>query len=376
MALHTPNLLLQAALVSTIHPGGGQSSSSGSGASAGTSEATKYLQSWVECDDGTAATSTTDSNSHINTGAGTSWAAAAELIASFYPAVGGPPLGGSPGHADVYANTRVGVVERAIIAHHERAQKTSAGSASAGAGLSARLLLTTASGVRSLLLTLLNTKIRTSTTGTIPIDVVGKMLEGVWSGLIWLGSLDDKDASAAAPVNTGEIRLLGATAGALAVRVAGGVPVLVQNAFAGTMQGNASSVSTGTNGTPNAPNGTLTPALALKVLSRIPGEAADCPSRRTADIGADMKQCLGYVLDMVGMVLADAGNYAAGGIGAGSGNITKLALQVLSNWAGPCDVTLTQLSTASSPDRQFARHLGSNSIHTRTTATIHAIGCA
>ena len=341
MALHTPNLLLQAALVSTIHPGRPSPS-----APDGTSEATKYLQSWVESDDGTVASATTDPRSHVHTGAGTSWTAAAELIASFYPAVGTPP-GGSPGHADAYANTRVGVVERAIIAHHERAQQTSAGSASPGAGLSDRLLQKTAVGVRSLLLTLLNTKIRTSTSGTIPIDVVGKMLEGVWSGLIWLGSLDDKDASASAPVNTGEIRLLCATAGALAVRVAGGVPVLVQNASAGTMQGNASSVSTGTNGTPNAPNGTLTPALALKVLSRIPGEAADCPSRRTADIEADMKQCLGYVLDMVGMVLAGADNYTAGG----NGNIMKLALQVLSNWAGPCDVTLTQLSTASSPDR-------------------------
>lgn len=343
MALHTPNLLLQAALVSTIHPGSG-----GGQSSAGTSEATKYLQSWVESDDGTIATATTDPTSHIHTGVGTSWAAAAELMAQFYPSVGAPPPGvGSPGHdADAYGRSmRVGVVEQAIIAHHERArQVTAAGAATSPAtatGLSDRLLQTTASGVRSLLLTLLNTKIRTSTSKTIPIDVVGKMLEGVWSGLIWLGSLDDD--------SSGEIRLLCATAGALAVRVAGGVPVLVQNAFAGTVQGNASVVSTGANGTPNAPTGTLTPALALTMLARIPGEAADCPSRRTADIEADMKACLGYVLDVVGMVLAGvAGNTTASG---DTGSTRKLALQVLSNWAGPCHVTLTQLSTASSPDR-------------------------
>ena len=352
MALHTPNLLLQAALVSTIHPG----QSSSSGASAGTSEATKYLQSWVESDDGAVAAATTDPNSHINTGAGTSWTAAAELIASFYPVAGGagnafvdPGPGSSSDHA--YANMRVGVVERAIIAHHESARQAAS---STGTKLSDRFLKTTASGVRSLLLTLLNTKIRTSTTGTIPIDVMGKMIEGVWSGLIWLGSLDEGASAASSPTNNGEIRLLCATAGALAVRVAGGVPVLVQNAFAGTMQGNASVMSTGANSTaPSAapPTGALTPALALKVLSRIPSAAADCPSRRTADIEADLKQCLGYVLEMVDMALAVAGN-TAGGISASNGNnIMKLALQVLRNWAGPCDITLTQLSTAPSPDR-------------------------
>ena len=371
MALHTPNLLMQAALVSTIHPGRPSPS-----APDGTSEATAYLQSWVESDDGTVATPATDRTSHVHTGAGTSWAAAAELVASFYPTVGGAgnayvdpaslaviaaaPDTATADHA-AYANMRVGVVERAIIAHHERARQAAASasgasSPGAGAGLSDRLLKTTASGVRSLLLTLLNTKIRTSSTGTIPIDVVGKMLEGVWSGLIWLGSLDDDSSSAAS--NSGEIRLLCATAGALAVRVAGGVPVLVQNAFAGTVQGDASSVAAVTacgNGTPGnataaaSPTGTLSPALALKVLARIPDEAADCPSRRTVDIETDMKQCLGYVLDMVGMILAGVGVDA--NHGSNGNSTTKLALQVLSHWTGPCDVTLTQLSTAPSPDR-------------------------
>ena len=60
-----------------------------------------------------------------------------------------------------------------------------------------------------------------------------------------------------------------------------------------------------------------------------------------------MGACLGYVLGVVGQVLVDNGGSSA--------TNAKLALQVLSNWARPCHVTLTRLANTqavpSSPDR-------------------------
>mmetsp|Transcript_24401 Transcript_24401/g.57238 ORF Transcript_24401/g.57238 Transcript_24401/m.57238 type:complete len:1081 (+) Transcript_24401:148-3390(+) len=280
---HTPNLLLQAALVSTIHPG--QPSANNPTA---ISEATRYLQSWVECD--------------VSDGMG--WAAAAELVASFYPAAG--RYGGTSGAGDP------GVVERAIIAHH---------SSGGGGQLSDHLLRTTAGAVRSLLLTLLNSKIRTGSAAGFSPET--RLFDGVWSGLLWF----DNDHQSAAASTSGEVRLLCATIGALAVRVAGGIPALVQKC--------------NTNGPPCP-----TPSMALQVLAKIPGEASDCPTRSTADVEADMGPCLGYVLDVMGQVLVDNG---------GSATNAKLALQVLSNWARPCHVTLTRLANTvaipSSPDR-------------------------
>mmetsp|Transcript_4028 Transcript_4028/g.8685 ORF Transcript_4028/g.8685 Transcript_4028/m.8685 type:complete len:1153 (-) Transcript_4028:182-3640(-) len=323
---YTPTLLLQAALASTTNP-------------SNSSEATSYLQGWVEESDD---------------GIGASWQAAAELVRLIYP----PTANRNLEHCIGQHQPPIDVVEQAIIAHQESAHAAATSPSSQAVAISIpnqlHVLRTTSSGVRTLLLTLLNTKIRHSPSSVSPTEnVVASLLDSVWCGLVYLSGTDGVGEPDVA--SGGEINSLCSTVCALAVRTKGGVPMLLQMAFAGAVNaeslsslsggGNSSAFGSvsGASGRQDNKNGRLGPIVALKIMARIPAEAAECSTCPVADIEADMLACVGFVLDVVCMVLNQLQQQEQQRIGANDG--TKLALQVLSNWAGPCHITLTQISS-------------------------------
>lgn len=225
---------------------------------------TRYLQEWVKATDVE------------------SWGSAADLVSGFYT--------GSSGSD---------VVEQAVKVQYDRS------------GYNNQMppedaLRRIAAGVRTLLLTQLNRKIRlsvadnSSTKAQIPMP--DKITESVWSGLVLLG----------ASGGSGEVIQLCATLSALAVQKNGGVKALVHRAA--------------------SPDG-LEPMIALKLLERIPCEAIDCNSRTESQIVSDMNQCVALVIAVVGKTLS-------------STSFAKLALDALSNWAKQCHITLSQLSVS------------------------------